>query len=109
MAAPRPEKREGVGAADDTAPPRPANRPIPDEVVVVDGPAGAVVDAPKPENRLGPPVLDAVGRLPNRGFGALEAGWLPPRLPKRLMAVVAAEVEVEVEERCVGARGGAAC
>ena len=94
---PSPENSEGCGAADDVAPPRPDDRPGNPEVVFVDAPPGALVEAPSPENRLVPVVLDAVGRLPNRGFGALVPG-VPP---KRLMAVV-------MSSGCAGV-GGAAC
>lgn len=72
------------GAVDDAAPPRPAKRPVPPEVVVVEAPAGALVDAPRPENRPGP----------------LEAGWLAPALPNRFMALV---------EPCVACWRGRCC
>lgn len=88
------------GAVDDAAPPRPAKRPVPPEVVVVEAPAGALVDAPRPENRPGPLAVDVVGRLPNGALGALEAGWLAPALPNRFMALV---------EPCVACWRGRCC
>lgn len=83
-----PPNSEEVDAVDAAAPPMPEKRLEPPEAAVVAVPAGALVEAPRPENRVDVLPVEAAGRLLNKDLGALEAGWEAAGPPKRLMVAV---------------------